>query len=300
MSLKTKLNNFSKALFDSRYRYMYWQRSIENRKQRNLQAATIARKLPSYTVKNTLAATQFEQDGIFHLAKPLPLETVNSIKAYLSTCQSYDPYRQDLGFFHAPDQVPPHTHVAHFRAEDFVKAPHVLEIANSPEVLDIVGAYFGCKPTISLMTAWWSVPSHEGAQEAENFHRDYDDLKFAKLFVYLTDVDEESGPHFFVKGSHNSDSLIWRKRYQDKEVLESFPEKSDHLTLTGKAGTAFIETTFGLHRGVPPLSKPRLLLQILYSLNPIFTGPKKPLLEIDQKSNPALDSYVNRVYCKLR
>ena len=30
-------------------------------------------------------------------------------------------------------------------------------------------------------------------RHAENFHRDVDDLKFIKLFVYLTDVGDENG-----------------------------------------------------------------------------------------------------------
>jgi Phytanoyl-CoA dioxygenase (PhyH) len=297
MGLGRKIRNLTQAVLDPRYRHMYWQRSIENRQKRAELATNIATALPKFSGHRSSLSDQFEKDGFVDIKNLATAEEIKAIRTHLFKCQSFDPFRKELGLFMAPDDAPLKTHIAHFSVIDVVNTPHVLKIANNPEVLNIVGNYFGCKPTISYMAAWWSLPCNDGAQHAENFHRDYDDLKFAKLFLYLTDVDEDCGPHVFVKGSHNSDKLIKRKRYEDKEVLENFPDKSDHLRLIGKAGTAFVETTFGLHRGVPPTKKPRLLLQVLYSLKPNIGGPKKPIADRSTKCVSSLDQYINRIYC---
>jgi hypothetical protein len=297
MGLKDKIYNVTQSIFDSRYRHMYWQRAIESRAKRNELAEKLAKTLPSFTGYASELSSTFERDGFVGIDNLLTKEKVAAMRAHLEKCTSFDPYRKELGTFKAPENAPQKTHVAYFSQSDVVNTPHALEIANHPEVLNVIGTYFGCKPTISYMVAWWSVPSNDGAQHAEKFHRDYDDLKFAKLFVYLTDVDELSGPHVYVKGTHSSDKLIARKRYEDNEVIENFPNPRDHLRLTGKAGTSFVETTFGLHRGVPPSDKPRLLFQVLYSLKPNIGGPKRPLVGPESFETSRLDSYINRIYC---
>ena len=164
-------------------------------------------------------------------------------------------------------------------------------------MLSIVSGFLGAKPTISLITAWWSMPHKDGkAEEAELFHRDVDDIRFVKLFCYLTDVDEVSGPHVFVPGSQNVDRLTKIRRYQDREILDAFGEKS-LITFTGKAGTAFLENTYGFHRGVPPTQKPRLLFQVLYSLRNSIYGPDQPVGRIGVDGVPAdIDPFINRVY----
>lgn len=296
MGLKDKIYNVTQAVFDSRYRHMYWQRRIEDRAKRNELARKLADTLPAFKSYPSELSNAFERDGFVEIDNLLTVEKVAAMRAHLEKCDSFDPYRKNIGSFKAPAHAPPKTHVAYFSQSDIVNTPHAVEIANHPDVLNIMGTHFGCKPTISYMTAWWSLPSHDGAQQAENFHRDYDDLKFAKLFVYLTDVDEQCGPHVFVKGTHNSDKLMARKRYEDKEVEENFPNKKNHLRLTGKAGTAFVETTFGLHRGVPPAAKPRLLFQVLYSLKPNIGGPRKPMLPLGNAPQIELDPYINRIY----
>jgi hypothetical protein len=66
---------------------------------------------------------------------------------------------------------------------------------------------------------------------------------------------------------------------------------------TGKAGTAFLENTYGFHRGVPPTEKPRLLFQVLYSLRNSIYGPDEPVARIGADGIPAgIDPFINRVY----
>ena len=101
-------------------------------------------------------------------------------------------------------------------------------------------------------------------------YRDRDGIKLLKFFIYLSDVDEKSGPHYFVLGSHKNKPLrfVPQFRYEDKKVKEYYND-SDFIQITGKKGTCFMEDTTGIHRGSKPdFGKHRSILSYSY-----FTGP---------------------------
>ena len=91
----------------------------------------------------------------------------------------------------------------------------------------------------------------------------------------LSDVDEDAGPHVYIRGSHVADKLTTIRRYDDAEVHAAFGRESE-VRFTGDAGTCFLEKTYGFHRGYPPKTKPRLIFQVLYSLRETIYGPKRP------------------------
>jgi hypothetical protein len=303
--LKDKLARGIKVLTDKRYMQFYAQRQIRSIPSRERIADRLAGRLPAFKtdgVQETSAPAAVLKDrGYLFIDNLVSEEKLQAMRAFFSVNACADPYRPALGEFVAPDHAPPETHVAFFSNGTIVRAPYGLEIANDPRVLSIVSEFLGAKPTISLLTAWWSMPHKDGkAEEAERFHRDVDDIRFVKLFCYLTDVDEVSGPHVFVPGSQNINKLTRIRRYNDSEIVDAFGENSLR-TFTGKAGTAFLENTFGFHRGVPPSQKPRLLFQVLYSLRTSIYGPDKPVGRIGVDGIPPdIDPFINRVYLSPR
>jgi Phytanoyl-CoA dioxygenase (PhyH) len=297
--LKKKLAQGLKLLTDKRYMQFYSQRRIRNIPSRERMADRLAARLPSYKVdgETSGAASTLKDRGYLFLDDLISTDQLHAMRAFFSNNVCADPYRSHLGQFIAPGAAPPETHVAFFTNETIIRAPHALEIANNPKVLSIVSGFLGAKPTISYMTAWWSMPHQDGkAEEAELFHRDVDDIRFVKLFCYLTDVDDVSGPHMFVPGSQNINKLTEIRRYEDGEIMGAFG--ADSLSkFTGEAGTAFLENTFGFHRGVPPSHKPRLLFQVLYTLRNSIYGPSKPVAQMGAGGIPnGLDPFINRVY----
>ena len=296
MSLSSKVSNILRAVYDARYRYMFWQTRIEDMSKRQQLARAAADKAPKpNAVEEGADPLALIQDGYVVLDDFIAPSEVAEMREYFQQFDSFSPYRPELGRFHSPHDAPPSIHVSNFDEHVALNAPYALKLANDPAVLQTIGAFLGCKPLIGLIHAWWSMPTGQGPQHAENYHRDYDDLKFAKLFIYLTDVDEQSGPHMFVKGSPRSPKLQQRQRYSDSEVSAAFPEISDHMSFTGPAGTAFIEDTSGLHKGVPPVSAPRLIFQVLYTLKPYFGGPAKTIRPAADHERH-LDPYTNGVY----
>lgn len=295
MSIRSFARAATNAVMDPRFRFMYRQRRVEDIGERAERADRIAWKRGGTNADNVEFATELRTDGIQMFEDLIPVEHVEEMRNYFTGRDAQDPYRPQLGRYSAPDDLPAETHVAYFDHRSVVEAPHALEIANHPSVLKAVEGFLGCKPTIAYKMAWWSLPAGGTPEEAEYFHRDYDDYRFCKFFLYLTDVDEKSGPHAFIRNSANKRALVQRRRYTDHEVADAFENMDDHLMLCGKAGTAFLENTFGLHRGFPPLERPRLIFQVLYTLHPYYGAPSKPIVNA-AKSN--LDPYINRVYCQ--
>lgn len=291
-----------KVLTDSRYRQFYRQRRVTDIPTRESKADTVARQLPGANgrVADAVAKQEaqiLDEQGYVMIPDLLRPEWVAEMAGFFSQNECADPYQRHLGSFKVPGPAPKGVHVAQFNNQTIVRAPHAFEIANDSRVLAVVTEMLGAKPTISLMSAWWSLPADGTAQQAENFHRDVDDWRFVKLFCYLTDVDETAGPHVFVKGSHKQNRLTEMRRFTDAETTATFGAES-LVRFTGPAGTAFLENTYGVHRGTPPAEKPRLIFQVLYSLRPVIYGPKVPLVRAGENGIPnGLDPFINRVYC---
>jgi hypothetical protein len=176
-----------------------------------------------------------------------------------------------------------------------------LALANDPRILAIAGQFLGCKPTIGYVAAWWSYHTGKGAQQAELFHRDVDDWKFVKLFVYLIDVNESDGPHVYVRHSARSAKLAEIRRFTEDEVRQAFGD-NNVVAITASAGQGFLEDTFGIHRGLPVTSGHRLIFQVVYSMFPIPYGPRRPVVspkEIVEAHFTTLDPWINRLYVRL-
>lgn len=239
------------------------------------------------------ATEVLQRDGIFMMPGFCDIATIERIKSHLVDATLNERFCERRRGFKI-NTVPPDVHVAEYETSHLLTQPDILALLQHPYLLDVATSYLGCKPTISSLSVWWSFPTDGSAQEAENYHRDVDDWRFVKFFLYLTDVTDGAGPHRFIRTSHRSSKFLFIRRLEDKAVESRF-KLEDCLAITGKAGTAFLEDTFGLHKGQPPLDTKRLVLQIQYSINPIPVydyNPEASRLAVNH------DAYINRLYLK--
>ncbi|MDE3016638.1 MAG: phytanoyl-CoA dioxygenase family protein [Pseudomonadota bacterium] len=241
---------------------------------------------------------RLRKDGIIIRERLLDASTVDKIRRYLLAKPVYNLLEEYAEKGKTPlrlDEVAitRQTKLKYFDA-DIAGCREIVDLANSPEILSLVSAYLGCKPTIANMAAWWTKAGNGSPEKFydDMFHRDVDDYKFLKLFVYLNDVAAGNGAHCFVRGSHISGKLTARRTFTDEEIDQNF-DKSDRLVLTGKSGCGFLEDTWGLHRSMPCVEGERLVLHFLYSLTSLNaqTTPK-PVA----KNTYGVDAYTNRVY----
>ena len=112
----------------------------------------------------------------------------------------------------ARDGLPAGATMAAYHLATVVACPWLMTAINRADILRLASAFLGCKPTLCSVGVRWSFPDSKSPDATQAFHRDPDDWRFLKLFVYLTDVvDGESGPHIFVAGSHNTRQTLARK-----------------------------------------------------------------------------------------
>ena len=206
-----------------------------------------------------------------------------------------DHYNRETTFLVEQGIPPPFTKVWYSTPDVLACAP-LLRLANDPLILNAVSQALGARPTIATFQAWWTLGENnaDGAQTHYDdiYHRDVDDWRFIKLFVYLTDTTRPRGAHCFIRKSHVSPQLTRRGAISDSEVAAAFPQ-DDVLTIEGDAGTVFLENTWGVHRQLLATEGRRLVFSVLYSLCPLVPwrpGPATLPLPL------GLDPYTNRVF----
>jgi hypothetical protein len=296
----TKFQTALKVATDPRWWPFYLQRRVLDPARRAAIAGLLARRRPPANIAAPatarLAKDNLEGSGIHHLGAVLTPDQSSELRDHFSRRAVFDPYRPSHVEFlpHSPERHPD-AHIAHHHPEDILAAPHLLDLANDPRMLDIAGAYLGCRPTIGYMACWWSYATAIGPQQAEFLHRDVDDWRFLKLFVYLSDVGAESGPHIYIRASGNDPRFLQLRRFDDADVIAGFGQDAV-MTMTGKAGEAFFENTFGIHKGQPVAKGTRLIFQVVYSLSTLPYSPRRPT-----SANPdpqRFDPWINRMYLR--
>src|SRR5262249_26430433 len=148
-------------------------------------------------------------------------------------------------------------------------------------------AYLGGKPTRASMGVRWSFPQAHRQSRVQEYHRDVDDWRFLKLFIYLTDVDDTGGPHAYVRGSHKTAFSLKSQAYAQDDIERRYGARAVTRVL-GPRGTSFMADPVGIHCGLSPTEQPRLILQVQYSLLPIYAflydPAERPEVDLDAYS----------------
>jgi hypothetical protein len=172
-----------------------------------------------------------------------------------------------------------------FDAGDLASQVDIQNLAADAGLLEIAQRYLGCLPVLDSIAMWWSTPHLDRPADeiAQTFHFDCDRLKWIKIFIYLTDVTEESGPHVFVRHSHLREprraGLLSRGyvRLQDEDVRRVY-RGDEFVDIVGPAGTVLFEDTSGFHKGRMPEKRERLMLEYQFSCNLFGANyPRMPL-----------------------
>jgi len=142
------------------------------------------------------------------------------------------------------------------------------------KILDIVNTYLEMFSRFYHFTLNVTLPVGPGSQavQSQRWHRDPEDKKMCKVFIYLNDVDEENGPFMYVLKSHHGGR--WRKLFPQRPPKGVYPPlgavervvpKKDIKVCVAKAGTIIFCDTSGLHKGGYAISKKRLMFTGSYS-----------------------------------
>jgi ectoine hydroxylase-related dioxygenase (phytanoyl-CoA dioxygenase family) len=133
-------------------------------------------------------------------------------------------------------------------------------LALEPQVVALANAYIGMHSYLRGLEMWRNVPTDDPPKLSQLWHRDWDDVVNLKIFVYLSDVTEESGPFVFAPGTQPGGprQLDVKDRLSDEEMAQRIP-REDWVVCTGPPGTVVFADTCGYHKGGKPTRGDRLL-----------------------------------------
>lgn len=183
----------------------------------------------------------------------------------------------------------------------------MVQIALRPYILDIANAYMGmaAKLFFYFLAITKVIDKNAVPIKSQRWHRDPNDLRMFKMFIYLSDVDATAGPFRYVRKS-NKYNAHWElhknvipntRRLTDSEEHD-IPEQ-EILTCVGKAGTVIFADTTGLHRGGYATEKERIMFTAEYSspstlLEAFFKIPWQT--EYALQRPPLLARTINKIY----
>jgi hypothetical protein len=228
-------------------------------------------------------------EGYVSLGHVLTRTQCDDIRRYFTPRTLTD--RHDAASTFTITSVPASARLAEYGLNDIVHCPHLLALANDSRLLALATSYIGCKPTISQLGVRWSFPRAGLGSDLQTFHRDSEDWRYFKVIVYLTDVGPGDGPHVYVRGTHKTRAPMRLHLQTDGEVSEQYGDER-LIVAMGERGFAFAVDTAGVHKGAPPTERPRLMLQIQYSLFRSYAYVYEP------EPHPAaatFDRYINRL-----
>jgi hypothetical protein len=148
-----------------------------------------------------------------------------------------------------------------------------LRLAAERRMLDIANAYHGLLSKLEYVDLWYTPPvsGDTPRRVSQNWHRDFNDRHLLKAFIYLVDVDDDTGPFEHIPGTEPGGALshVWPWRplgvnYPPLDEFEPWAASLPVRTFTGPKGTMLFCNTAGFHRGGWATGKPRVLATFTY------------------------------------
>ncbi len=153
------------------------------------------------------------------------------------------------------------------------KCPSVDKIVRDATLIEIARKYLGYYPTLITRHLTWSFASDLEESETQklypptNFHYDVAGFNFVTVSFFITDVNENTGPHIMIEKSHNRKpwQMLVRSNIQKEVDVWRYYNRSSQLTIVGNAGFGFFQDPSCIHKLKLPRNGNRLILQIRYS-----------------------------------
>ncbi len=154
--------------------------------------------------------------------------------------------------------------------EDLKKDNKIMSICTDPVLISILQTALKAEVDLWHLSMWWSFKIKNPSDiAAQYFHYDLDTIRWLKIFIYLTDVDTNKGPHIAIPGTHKLGGKNYKllsKRYDritDDEMSRLQIGKVEEFE--GPAGTIIIGDTRCWHKGKELIEGNRLILQPTFS-----------------------------------
>ena len=236
--------------------------------------------------------------GFYYKENAILHQNIIEIKQYLKTLKGRyisDDYTSSSPEFF--EEKNPKAVKFIYDSNNLLECKKIQELVIDENLYKIVSSYFRKEPILDSVLAFWSVPSEKVDSNAAQFwHFDLERTKWLKIFIYLTDCNENNGPHYFIQKSHLDNGInfqIRKKGYKrvDDDLISKLYKKEDVKCFTSPKSGLLIEDTRGLHKGKKVDQGSRLILQFQYSTN--LFGAHTPKIAYPNNRSPFFEKYVN-------
>jgi hypothetical protein len=213
----------------------------------------------------------------------LPAAAVAEIRAFAESCPCYGSMDRLMPFL--PDR---HAEAERLYGRKILVGHYLDAVLDCPAIADlarnrwlhaIAAEYLRAAPKVIATRLWWSFPGTSASRadldlaSQDGFHFDLDDWRQLKFFFYLTDVDDQNGPHVYARGSHARRPLSHQFTLfvgkTDAEITSTYGADS-LVAVTGPAGSGFVEDPFGYHTGSVVRRDRRLVLEISFGIGDLL------------------------------
>jgi hypothetical protein len=158
--------------------------------------------------------------------------------------------------------------------------PAIERIARDPAIVAVARDYLRAEPVLLETRMYWTLPFPDEhgrvfhTADGGMFHYDVADVKSMTVFLYLTDVDADCGPHVVIKRTQarRTPNQILRRMLDDATAQRLHGERI--VTILGPRGTGWFEDITTYHKQAHG-TKVRLLLSMTYSLHRKARPPKR-------------------------
>lgn len=175
----------------------------------------------------------------------------------------------------------------------------------SPEIIYVAGKYLGYIPQLNeIVIQKTTIAGSNDPVQSQKWHRDPQEMRTFKVFLYLSDVNEGSGPFIYLKGSSPTSkgklSKIFpqikpKGSYPEASVIEKLLTKEDVFTATASLGTVIFCDTAGIHKGGFATLSERIMATGFYPSFKFTAGRNFRLRESALELNKKLDPLVKKV-----
>jgi hypothetical protein len=133
-----------------------------------------------------------------------------------------------------------------------------LRVGLEEKVLSVANTYLGLMSRLLYVDVWNTLAlEHSGPDiGSQRWHRDPEDRRLVKAFLYFTDVDETSGPLQYVPHSRKGEKYghLWPQQWPKgsvpppEEFQAAIPKEAWQMFAFPKGTLLFVDTS-GFHRG---------------------------------------------------
>lgn len=165
--------------------------------------------------------------------------------------------------------------------------PQITSFLNK-RLYNLIQSYFKSQIGLTSINLRKSFVNNLKDADTNFYHKDENSWNLLKVFIYLNDVGNNSGPFIYIKKTHKDTSLNFLKNYRmNDDFIKNNFSQDEIVNLTGKIGDIIIANTRGLHKGKKVISEERNMLTFTFGIHDEY---------FDRNSKVKIDKSINFNY----